>query len=110
MSNQPANAAREEGLLRAVGRVLLRHEGGLHARPSIKITKLAKRFCANFWIGLSPDGPWTDAKSIARVMGMKTPTNTTLYFAAEGDDADHAVNAVVSLVESDFADIADDVA
>ena len=89
---------------RPVGQAMIRHEGGLHARPSIKVTKLSKRFQSQVWIGLSSEGPWTDAKSIARVMAMKTPINTTIYFSAEGGDAESAVKALVALVTDDFAD------
>ena len=42
-------------------------------------------------------------------MAMKMPTNTVIHFAAEGEDAERAVIALVSLVEGDFADVADDV-
>jgi phosphocarrier protein len=93
--------------LRAVCPVVLEHEGGLHARPSIKVTQLAKHFRAEVRIGLSAEGPWTNAKSVSRVMAMKAPIRATLYFAAEGEDAEDAVKALVSLVRSDFADGAD---
>jgi phosphocarrier protein HPr len=83
---------------------VLTHEGGLHARPAIKLTQLAKRFDCAVWIALAEHGPWTDAKSIARVMAMKTPHMATLYFAAEGDDPEEATSALAKLVESDFAD------
>jgi len=106
---QPTNAMPAETLTRAFSQVVLMHEGGLHARPSIKVTKLAKRFQAQVWIGPSRDGPWSDAKSIARVMALKMPVNTVIHFAAEGDDAERALIALVSLVEGDFAEAADDV-
>ena len=89
---------------RARSRAVLTHVGGLHARPSIKLTQLAKRFDAAVWIAVAEHGPWTDAKSIARVMAMKTPHMATLYFMAEGEGADDAANALARLVESDFAD------
>ena len=89
---------------RARSCAVLTHEGGLHARPAIKLTQLAKRFESAVWIALTEQGPWTDAKSIARVMAMKTPHRATLYFVAEGDDADAATCALANLVESDFAD------
>ena len=93
---------------RARSQVVLTHEGGLHARPAIKLTQLAKRFDSAVRIALAERGPWIDAKSIARVMAMKTPHLATLYFAAEGDDADEATSALARLVESDFADGGDD--
>jgi phosphocarrier protein HPr len=89
---------------RARSQVVLTHAGGLHARPAIKLTQLAKRFEAAVWIALAEHGPWTDAKSIARVMAMKTPHMATLFFLAKGADADQATSALARLVESDFAD------
>jgi phosphocarrier protein len=56
------------------------------------------------WVALAEHGPWTDAKSIARVMAMRTPHMATLHFIAEGEDADDAASALSRLVESDFAD------
>ena len=35
---------------------------GLHARPSVKLTKLAKTFAAHIEIALTANGPWVDAK------------------------------------------------
>ena len=84
--------------------VLMRHEVGLHARPSVKLTKLAKNFSARIDLGLSAEGPWIDAKSIVKMMAAKAPKNTVLYFRAEGDDAAAALTALITLVERDFAD------
>ena len=82
--------------------VRLRHEAGLHARPAVKLTKLAKRFSSKISIAVSAEGPWIDAKSIVKLMAAKTPRDTLLYFHAEGDDAEAAVYALVALVEQDF--------
>jgi phosphocarrier protein HPr len=84
--------------------VLLRHAVGLHARPSIKLTKLAKGFESRIDLGLSADGPWVDAKSIVKVMATKAPKDSVIYFRAEGADADAAVQALITLVEGDFQD------
>ena len=84
--------------------VLMRHEVGLHARPSVKLTKLAKNFGARIDLGLSAEGPWIDAKSIVKMMAAKAPKNTVLYFRAEGDDAAAALAALITLVERDFTD------
>lgn len=91
-------------LPRSRSRAVLTHEGGLHARPAIKLTQVAKRFESAVWIALAEHGPWIDAKSIARVMATKTPYMATLYFVAEGNDAAEATSALARLVESDFAD------
>jgi phosphocarrier protein HPr len=87
---------------RSRGSVLLTHAVGLHARPSVKLTKLAKTFRASIGIGLGPDGPWIDAKSIVKVMGAKVPQGCELHFEAQGSDASDAVAALIRLVESDF--------
>lgn len=88
----------------AAGSAWLFHPNGMHARPAIKLTKLAKRFASNISIGRSADGPWTDAKSVAKVMAMKTPSGVTLFFHAEGSDAHAAVDALTALVAADFSD------
>lgn len=84
--------------------VLMTHEVGLHARPSVKLTKLAKTFAARIDLGISEEGPWIDAKSIVKVMAAKAPKDTTLHFKAEGRDAAAAVSALVTLVRNDFRD------
>jgi phosphocarrier protein HPr len=86
----------------ATGTVRIEHEVGLHARPSVKLTQLAKTFAAKIEFATSQEGPWIDAKSIVKVMGSKTPNGALMHFRAEGTDAVAAVQALVSLVERDF--------
>jgi len=86
----------------AAGSVLLEHAVGLHARPSVKFTQLAKTFRSRIEFAVSVDGPWIDAKSIVKVMGSKTPNGATLHFRAQGEDAATAVQALIELVERDF--------
>ena len=86
----------------ATGAILIEHEVGLHARPSVKLTKLAKTFTSRIELGLSEDGPWIDAKSIVKVMAFKAAKGSTLHFRAHGDDAREAVAALVALVRRDF--------
>ncbi|SDA87181.1 MULTISPECIES: HPr family phosphocarrier protein [Mesorhizobium] len=89
--------------------VLITHEVGLHARPSVKFTKLAKTFAADVEIALAANGPWFDAKSIVKVMAAKAPKGTVLHIRASGDGADDAVDALVELVRRDFDEGADHV-
>ena len=84
------------------GRVVLTHAVGLHARPSVKLTKLAKTFGSKIELGLTEDGPWIDAKSIVKVMAFKAAKGSTLHFRAHGGDAPEAVKALVDLVRRDF--------
>ena len=82
--------------------VVIRHDVGLHARPSVKLTKLAKTFVSAIEIAGTAEGPWIDAKSIVKVMGMKARQDSTLYVRASGGDAAAAVEALKVLVERDF--------
>jgi phosphocarrier protein HPr len=82
--------------------VVIKHEIGLHARPSVKFTKLAKTFPAKVEVALAADGPWFDAKSIVKVMAAKAPKGTVLHLRARGEAAGAAVAALVALVERDF--------
>ena len=84
------------------GSVVITHNVGLHARPSVKLTKLAKGFGSVIEIASSSDGPWIDAKSIVKVMAMKAKQDSTLHVRATGADAEAAVTALTGLVERDF--------
>ena len=86
----------------ARGAILIEHEVGLHARPSVKLTKLAKTFASTIELGLAEDGPWVDAKSIVKVMAFKAARGATLHIRAHGTDADVAVKALIDLVRRDF--------
>jgi phosphocarrier protein len=86
------------------GSVVIAHDVGLHARPAVKLTKLAKSFAATIEIANKAEGPWIDAKSIVKVMAMKAKQNSTLHMRARGADAAKAVTALTDLVASDFAE------
>ena len=60
-----------ETMNKAAANAMLTNEVGLHARPSVKLTQLAKSFKASVELALAPDGPWTDAKSPVQVMRVK---------------------------------------
>jgi phosphocarrier protein HPr len=75
---------------------------GLHARPSVKLTKLAKTFAAQIEVAPAEDGPWVDAKSIVKVMAVKAAKGATLHFRARGADADAALAALSDLVALEF--------
>lgn len=82
--------------------VLMEHDVGLHARPSVKLTKLAKKFDADIELAAAEEGPWIDAKSVVKVMAMKAPKDTVLHFRATGRQAQLAIETLVELVENDF--------
>jgi len=90
----------------AKGSVMLVHAVGMHARPAVKLTKLAKRFSAKVAVRVAGAADWIDAKSVAKVMAMRASPESIIEFEARGADAQAAVNALVSLVALDFPDMA----
>jgi len=82
--------------------VTIRHPTGLHARPAVKLTKLAKTYDAKVSLRGLPDGQWVDAKSIVKVMALKLKTGTALELTAEGADADAAIAGISDLVGRNF--------
>lgn len=92
------------------GSTVITHDVGLHARPSVKLTKLAKGFAADIEISGDAHGPWIDAKSIVKVMAMKVKQHSTLHVRASGTDAAAAVAAMIGLVNRDFDEAVADAA
>ncbi len=88
--------------IRAEGRAVVQDPTGLHARPAVKLTKLAKQFESAVRIRVGDGGDWTNAKSPNRVMKLKARHGETLAFETEGPDADEAARALVALVERHF--------
>jgi phosphocarrier protein HPr len=82
--------------------VLITHDVGLHARPAVVLMRLARSFESIVEIAKNDAGPWIDAKSIVKVMGLKAKSGATLYIRARGEDAKAATRALAELVEMDF--------
>jgi phosphocarrier protein len=87
-----------------VGSVRLVHANGMHARPAVKLTKLAKKFNAHVSVRVPDSDDWINAKSIAKVMGLRAARDSIIEIKAVGDDAEAAVKALVDLVAADFPD------
>jgi phosphocarrier protein HPr len=86
----------------AISSAPLTNPVGLHARPSVKLTKLAKTFAAHIEVAPAENGPWVDAKSIVKVMAVKAAKGTILHFRAIGPDARAALGALRDLVARNF--------
>jgi dihydroxyacetone kinase phosphotransfer subunit len=82
--------------------VPIRDPLGLHARPAVKVTQLAKRFHARITLARDATGPWIDARSIRDVSAARVPHGTALHIRAEGDDAEAAVAAMAALIARNF--------
>jgi dihydroxyacetone kinase phosphotransfer subunit len=82
--------------------VPIRDPLGLHARPAVRVTQLAKRFRARIALAREPGGPWIDARSIRAVSAARVPRDTALHIRAEGEDAEVAVAAMAALIARNF--------
>ena len=84
--------------------VKISHNIGLHARPAVKFTKLAKTFDANIQVKLQEQTVWVDARSIVKVMGLKASQGKVLNLKADGKDANEAVKILKNFVRNDFVE------
>jgi phosphocarrier protein HPr len=86
------------------GSVKLVHAAGMHARPAVKLTKLAKKFQAQISIRASDNAEWINAKSVSKIMALRAAPDSIMQIKASGPDAEAAVAALVNLVATDFPD------
>lgn len=75
---------------------------GLHARPAVKVTKLAKSFVADIQIAGEAQEKWVNAKSPSAVMRLKAGHGEKLLLRANGEDAEGAVTALIALITNNF--------
>ena len=83
-------------------RLLVTNPTGLHARPAVKLTKLAKSFVADIRVRPEQQADWVNAKSPNAVMKMKLRGGDTLCVEASGSDAAAAVEAMAGFVRRNF--------
>jgi phosphocarrier protein len=86
------------------GAAVVRDPTGLHARPAVKLTKLAKTFASAVELRANGGTDWINAKSPNAVMKLKAGHGLPLHIRASGEDAQVAVEALVALVDRDFND------
>jgi phosphocarrier protein HPr len=84
------------------GSAVIRDETGLHARPAVKLTKLAKSFAATIELRSEEADAWVNAKSPNAVMKLRAGHETALEIRAAGADASAAVAALTALVDANF--------
>ena len=75
---------------------------GLHARPATFFVQSAHKFKSNIWIE-SGDRK-VNAKSLLGVLSLGIIGGTTIKVIADGSDETEAVDGLVALVESGFAE------
>ena len=78
------------------------HDIGLHARPSVVFTRLAKSFPCVIELEVNGNGQWLNGKSNVKVMGARIRKGFVLAIRAEGVGAEEAIRALRGLVERNF--------
>ncbi len=76
------------------------NERGLHARASAKFVKTASSFDAE--VRVTKDDSTVDARSIMGLMMLAAGVGSTIDIAAEGPQAQEALDALVQLVANRF--------
>lgn len=84
--------------------LLITHGVGLHARPSVTFTRLAKSFPCVIEIEVNRSGLWLNAKSIVKVMGARIRKGSTLRIRAHGLRADEAISVLKALFVNDIGE------
>ena len=86
----------------AEGTVIVRNQPGIHARPAALFVKKAAEFRSEIFVSLGDLK--VNGKSIMGVMMLAAEEGATLTIEAKGPDADDAVHALVTLIDTRFGE------
>jgi phosphocarrier protein HPr len=75
---------------------------GLHARASAQFVKCAESFDAN--VSVTKDGQTVGGTSIMGLMTLAAAPGCTIELAADGPDAEAALDALAKLIEEGFGE------
>ena len=78
----------------------LTNQRGLHARAATKLVKCVQQFSAN--IVVYKQQQKADAANIMSLLMLAAPCGTELTVAAEGNDAEQALDAIEALFDARF--------
>ena len=82
--------------------VLVQNQVGLHARPATFFIQKANEFKSSIWV--EKEERRVHAKSILGVLSLGSVGGVTIRIIADGADEEQAVDALVELVNSGFAE------
>ncbi|MCL2056838.1 MAG: HPr family phosphocarrier protein [Oscillospiraceae bacterium] len=85
-----------------VKEVSVQNQVGLHARPATFFIQKANEFKSSIWV--EKEERRVNAKSLLGVLSLGIVGGTTIKVIADGPDEQQAVEGLVGLVESGFAD------
>ncbi|WP_018388787.1 HPr family phosphocarrier protein [Ancylobacter sp. FA202] len=99
---EPAPLLGRPSAPRCQAEVEVTHGVGLHARPSVAFTRLAKSFPCTVEVAVDGSGDWLNGKSIVKIIGARIRRGTKMRIRAEGARAEEAVAALSGLVRRNF--------
>lgn len=76
---------------------------GLHARPAIQLSRLARTYASAIELRLAGDEEWVDAKSVSKLMGLRAHGGKVIEARVAGEDADAAIAGLSGFFEDDAA-------
>ena len=82
--------------------VTVENQVGLHARPATFFIQKANEFKSSIWV--EKDERRVNAKSLLGVLSLGIVGGTSIDIIADGSDEQEAVDSLVALVESGFAE------
>ncbi len=82
--------------------VVIHNQVGLHARPATFFIQKANEYKSSIWV--EKDDRKVNAKSLLGVLSLGIVGGATIKIIADGVDAEQALEGLVSLVESGFAE------
>lgn len=82
--------------------VTVRNQVGLHARPATFFIQKANEFKSTVWV--EKEERRVNSKSLLGVLSLGIMGGTTIRIMADGPDEEAAVESLVKLVQSGFAE------
>lgn len=82
--------------------VVIQNQVGLHARPATFFIQKANEYKSSIWV--EKDERKVNAKSLLGVLSLGIVGGTSIRIIVDGSDETEALEGLVSLVESGFAD------
>ncbi len=85
-----------------VKEAIVNNQVGLHARPATFFIQKANEFKSSIWV--EREERRVNAKSLLGVLSLGIVKGTTITLIADGTDEKEAVDALVELIGSNFAE------
>ena len=82
--------------------VIVQNQVGLHARPATFFIQKANEYKSSFWV--EKEERRVNAKSLLGVLSLGILGGTTIRIIADGSDEEEAIDSLVNLVLSGFAE------